>query len=65
MQGFTHPSIETLVMDVTQDDQVNEVVRLILDREGKIDILVNNAGVIGIGERLELTFRPCSPWVAF
>ena len=48
MKGFKNDSIETLPLDVTSDEDVQRVIKIILDAEGKIDILVNNAGVIGI-----------------
>lgn len=48
MKGFKSDSIETLALDVTSDEDVQRVIKIILDAEGKIDILVNNAGVIGI-----------------
>lgn len=40
-------------MDITQAQEVEEMVHKTLARFGKIDILVNNAGVSGImgGER--------------
>jgi len=37
-------SFEMLRLDVTQDDSVEEAVRAVLQREGRIDLLVNNAG---------------------
>ena len=33
-----------LQLDVVNDDDVQNVVRTIIEKEGKIDILVNNAG---------------------
>ena len=51
MQGFSHPDIHTLALDVTNDDNVREVVQAVVAREGRIDILVNNAG---IGKRGDL-----------
>ncbi|MFW6140025.1 MAG: 3-oxoacyl-[acyl-carrier-protein] reductase [Acidobacteriota bacterium] len=32
-------------VDVSQTDQVNETVKKVLDRHGKIDFLINNAGI--------------------
>ncbi len=34
-----------VLMDVTNEEQVNEAVKKILDEEGRIDLLVNNAGI--------------------
>lgn len=48
MDGFKHPSILKLELDVTSDEDVERVVKTILDAEGKIDIVVSNAGVLGI-----------------
>ena len=36
-------------MVTSSDDDVNRVIKTILDAEGKIDVVVNNAGVSGIG----------------
>lgn len=44
MSSFSHPNIHTLKLDVLEDDEVNSVVKTIIDREGRVDILVNNAG---------------------
>ena len=50
MAKLTQPTIHKLILDVTLDDQVNEVVKTIIEREGRIDILVNNAGMGNPGE---------------
>ncbi|TFY67407.1 hypothetical protein EVJ58_g1643 [Rhodofomes roseus] len=44
MEGFKDPNISTLKLDVTSDEDVAEVVKTVLEREGNIDIVVNNAG---------------------
>ncbi|KAH9837726.1 uncharacterized protein C8Q71DRAFT_558428 [Rhodofomes roseus] len=44
MEGFKDPNISTLKLDVTSDEDVAEVVKTVLEREGSIDIVVNNAG---------------------
>ena len=50
MQGFTHPDIHTLALDVTSDENVREVVQSVIQREGHLDILVNNAGLGNTGK---------------
>ena len=57
MQGFSHPDIHTLALDVTNDENVHEVVHTVIEREGRIDVLVNNAGLGNTGERLALFTR--------
>ena len=44
--GRTDPTanVELVLMDVTDDRSVNDAVRSVLEKAGKIDILVNNAG---------------------
>lgn len=46
-------TIHYLGCDVRNREQIQDVVRQIVDREGRIDVLVNNAGM-GIGGALEL-----------
>lgn len=50
MFNLKHPTIYKLKLDVLEDDQVDDVVKTIIDREGRIDILVNNAGTAAPGE---------------
>ncbi|MDP6548602.1 MAG: SDR family oxidoreductase [Dehalococcoidia bacterium] len=38
--------------DVADEAQVSEMVRLVLERYGRIDVLVNNAGVMVLGETI-------------
>ncbi|KAJ4485902.1 oxidoreductase [Lentinula aciculospora] len=49
MEGFSHPRIEKLSLDVTSDEDVKRVVGEIAGKEGKIDIVVNNAGTGAAG----------------
>ena len=44
MDGLKHPNIHRLKLDVTDDENVDQVVKTIVDTEGRIDVLVNNAG---------------------
>lgn len=45
MEGFVHPSISKVALDVVDDQSIKLVIDHVVEREGKIDILVNNAGV--------------------
>ncbi|OSX66691.1 hypothetical protein POSPLADRAFT_1132328 [Postia placenta MAD-698-R-SB12] len=63
MEGFTHEAIEKLRLDVTDDGNIEEAIKSIIDREGRIDVLVNNAGAPCFGplaempiERIKSTF---------
>lgn len=42
-------------VDITQSDQVDEMVKATVSRFGKVDILVNNAGVVSNSPVLELS----------
>ncbi|OSD05587.1 oxidoreductase [Trametes coccinea BRFM310] len=53
MEGFEHP-VEKLRLDVTDDENVQVVVKTILEREGRIDVLVNNAGVLCTGPVIDV-----------
>ncbi|KAI0714966.1 oxidoreductase [Earliella scabrosa] len=57
MRGFTQNNIRTLALDVTNDDNVREVVQTIVDAEGQIDILVNNAGISNTGALLDVDMQ--------
>lgn len=51
MKGFQHANVHTLKLDVTDEAEVQSVVKTILEREGKLDIVINNAAVPCTGER--------------
>lgn len=41
-----NPEVECLIMDVTDEDEIERIFREIKNRFGKLDILVNNAGIM-------------------
>lgn len=55
MEGFTHEAIEKLRLDVTDDGNIEEAIKSIIDREGRIDVLVNNAGAPCFGKIITQT----------
>ncbi|KAG9317990.1 hypothetical protein JVU11DRAFT_50 [Chiua virens] len=57
MEGFQHPDIRTLVLDVTNGDSIERTVESILAETSKIDIVVNNAGALAIGPVAEATIE--------
>jgi NAD(P)-dependent dehydrogenase (short-subunit alcohol dehydrogenase family) len=59
MDGFKNSSIEKLALDVTNDEDVERVVKFIIHAEGRIDIVVNNAGVGGISKYVRVTHNTC------
>lgn len=46
MVGLDQPNIHKLVLDVTNEAQIQKVVSFVVETEGRIDILVNNAGMM-------------------
>lgn len=42
---FSNDSIEKLALDVTNDEKVQNALKFIVEKEGKIDVVVNNAGM--------------------
>jgi NAD(P)-dependent dehydrogenase (short-subunit alcohol dehydrogenase family) len=50
----TGQRVEAITIDVTDDDSIEEAVRQITSRHGRLDVLVNNAG---INNELELFFK--------
>jgi 3-oxoacyl-[acyl-carrier protein] reductase len=46
---------DAIMADVTNADQVNQMVERVITKFGKIDILVNNAGIIGIDKVEDIT----------
>ena len=48
------PGIQYIKLDVRNSDEVNNAVKTIFDKEGRIDILINNAGM-GIGGPIEFS----------
>ncbi|KIJ60859.1 hypothetical protein HYDPIDRAFT_138609 [Hydnomerulius pinastri MD-312] len=57
MEGFRSENIRKLVLDVTKEDNIQQVVQKILEEAGKIDIVVNNAGALAIGPVAEATIE--------
>ena len=49
LQNLTRPNVEKLTLDVTVDANVQEAVKIVIEREGQVDILVNNAGALYVG----------------
>ena len=44
MEPLKEDGVVPVRLDVTDDESMQEVVRTVLDREGRVDVLVNNAG---------------------
>lgn len=46
MEDLTHENITCVPLDVTSEENIQEVMKTIIEAEGRIDIVVNNAGVM-------------------
>jgi 1-acylglycerone phosphate reductase len=46
---FEDKTIEKVSVDVTSDESVQNALKHIIEKEGKIDVVVNNAGFIAPG----------------
>lgn len=57
MNDLVEAGGHALQMDVTNHEQVKEVINQILKKEGKIDVLVNNAGYAVYGPIEEVTYE--------
>ena len=44
-----------LALDVTRQDSIDETIRAVVERTGRIDILVNNAGIFDMAPTVEIT----------
>lgn len=44
------PNIELMALDITDDSNVSNIVKMIIEKEGHIDIVVNNAGMARFGK---------------
>jgi len=51
-----------LALDVTQADQINDAMRTVLDRCGRLDIVVNNAGINTLAHRVTIDEFPREEW---
>ena len=61
IDGFKHPGIKRLALEVTDDESVQRAVDDVITAEGRIDVIVNNAGVICIGTNTHTGLKLCVP----
>lgn len=47
--GLDHPRAKLMSLDVTNDQQVIDVVNTIIENDGQIDLLINNVGILAPG----------------
>ena len=49
---FEDKTVKKISLDVTSDESVQNALKHIIEKEGKIDVVVNNAGLIAPGMRI-------------
>ncbi len=54
------PKAECYTCDITKPDEVNNIIKTIIENQGDIDILINNAGVWLAGDLTENTYEQIS-----
>jgi NAD(P)-dependent dehydrogenase (short-subunit alcohol dehydrogenase family) len=54
--------VESLVLDVTDDDSVRAAIEVVVDKAGRLDVVVNNAGATLVGA-LEETSTEEARWL--
>jgi 1-acylglycerone phosphate reductase len=55
LEGLAHASVRKHVLDVTSDQNVQQVVDAVIAETGRIDLLINNAGVLAPGPMADCT----------
>ncbi len=56
------PGASARALDVTRTDQVEDVLRWVVETHGRLDVLVNNAGVNTMAHRVDIDQFPRSEW---
>ncbi|WZP00205.1 SDR family NAD(P)-dependent oxidoreductase [Isosphaeraceae bacterium EP7] len=56
------PGASSMPLDVTRTDQVEDVMRRVVETHGRLDILVNNAGINTMAHRVNIDEFPRSEW---
>ena len=51
--------VDWFKMDVTRKDEIEQTVKAIMDKHGRIDVLVNNAGVSTMNPVVDMTEEEC------
>ncbi len=57
LNDLSRQGIQTIVLDVTNDESMKSCVQTILEKEGRIDVLVNNAGYGSYGTIEEVSME--------
>jgi 3-oxoacyl-[acyl-carrier protein] reductase len=62
MAAARTPGASAMPLDVTETDQVEDVIRRVVETHGRIDILVNNAGINTMAHRVDIDQFPRAEW---